>query len=146
DDGVLQVQYGPRDKGTSSTLWILLYRYDWKTKNATLIPTPGPEQMTGTTKKAYYIVEATEKLRLIPDPVSPDGYELAEPRWVTSGPVSQLLGNMALLALAGGVEKLKDKETMPRIAKGDVSFPMKGQKAVLPTEDFQAFPLGWVSR
>lgn len=144
-DGTLYVEAEkmPVDAGTTST-GLMLYRYNSQTGHAEPLPLPKAGELAALTGKQQFVVAATKNIQLNTDAESPDGYALAAPEWVPVGPISNVLGNIVLLLLSGKTETIKERENMPRLAKGSLSIAMKSKRPIFQNEADNAFLLGWV--
>lgn len=150
-DDAIHVRYSrmPPPNGPTS-LWMSLHRYRAGTGVVETIPLPSPKEVVDVVAALRgnqfmdYVVLPTEGLAFLPSPTAPDGFRLAEPRWVPVNPVAQVLGNLALLRQAGGIETITEREPHPRLERGPVSLPMRAGAASLVNGADTAFFLRWV--
>jgi hypothetical protein len=144
-EGVLYVEAEkvPADQGPTS-MGIALYRYHCQTGIAEPLPMPGPDELQHLEGKQRFVLSATKGLPLYAEGTSPDGYSLAEPKWIPVDPISNVVGNIALFLYSGGFERITKKERFPRLAKNDVSLPIHSKRPILNNEADMAFPLAWI--
>jgi len=133
----------PAHEGTVST-WVTLYRYDCKTGTAEPLPMPSASEVQHIEGKQRFVLSATKGLPLYTEDTSPDGYSLAEPEWVPVNPINNVLGNIVLFLFSGGFETIKEREEVPRLAKGDESVAMQSKRPLFHNDGDNAFLLGWV--
>ena len=149
-DDAIHVRYSrmpPRNGPTS--LWKSLHWYRARTGTVETIPLPSPKDVVSVVAALRgeqfmdYTVLPTEGLAFVGSATAPDGFKLGEPRWVRADPVSQVLGNIALLIAAGGTETITEREPHPRLERGPVSLPMRSGNASLNNGADTAFFLRW---
>ena len=139
----LDVRQLPPNEGTTNA-WIRLYRYHCKTGYAEQLPLYGPATMPVIRGREQFNLSEAWHFTLNQTDESPDGYALAEPRWVKAGFLENLTGNIALLAMVGKTETIKVREQYPRLSNGSESILMKAKEPLFANEAETAFLLGWV--
>ena len=144
-DGTLHLQAEklPADQGTVST-WIALYRYNHTTGVAEPLPSPTASELQHIEGKQELLVSATKHLNLDQKETSPDGFSLADPAWVPVNFIHNALGNILLLCLSGHTQTITERESTPRLAKGEESIRIRSAAPLLDNEADNAFLLGWV--
>jgi hypothetical protein len=139
----LEAEKLPAEQGTNST-WITLYRYHSQTGIAEPLPSPTFDEWQNIDGKQTFVLPALHEVKLNTNKQSPDGYSLVEPKWVKVDPISNVLGNIALFLFSGGFETITKRESTPRLAKGELSVPIKSKRPIFNNEADNAFFLGWV--
>jgi hypothetical protein len=145
-DGTLYVQCEKvqDNEGTVSTS-IALYRYNSKLGTVEKIPLPTTAELGDMSERKNVELSSTQNLKLNSSEQSPDGFVLAEPKWVKVDPISNVLGNITLFFLSGGFQDILERESFPRLNKGAISIPMKSDYTILKNEADNAYLLGWVT-
>jgi hypothetical protein len=121
-----------------------LYRYHSQTGLTEALPLPSATEWHAQAEPPQFVLQATKGLRLDTNDTSPDGYSLAEPKWVEVNPVSNFFGNIVLFTLSGKFEHLKEREENPRLTQDTVSVPLRANRPIFGNEGDNAFVLGWI--
>lgn len=139
----LDVRQLPPNEGTTNA-WIKLYRYRHETGYAEQLPLYGPATMPAIRGREQFNLSEAWHFTLSQTDKSPDGYALAEPKWVKAGFLQNLAGNIMLFRVYGQLETVQVREQYPRLSNGADSILMKSKEPLFANEAENAFPLGWV--